>query len=644
MNAAQTQALAQLRKYIRGFLSGSTVPQLDWAGELASTRVDYNGEEVKTAQLVTWRQLEPALPPPGKAGCVRASDLLEGWARACMEDPTKTLLPEDKWPDELPQPQVWVESQKDWHEICSGAAERGIFTFLKEQDVFHFQGKPLLNGLFGVEKKNKSLDSGEPVLRMIINAIPATALQETIEADVRTLPYFGQWSAISVDEEDRVVVWNELDMTPAFYVFRLEPAWYKCQALAKPVSGQFASRWVPKLWAEESVYPAVAVMAMGWKSSCGLLQQIHRKLCFLPKPMGEGLDPSREVRRDGPVPRSGRLLQRVFAWVQPRRTQALESAQSSREVELGSRSSTRGLGPLGSPVPDGESNRQRIGAGLETLGCRIDGNAGVIAPPRSVVSRLIGLTAWFARNPTQRRHTAEILGGRWVRCFQVRKLFVHYWDWLHSQGSVSRGRAIIVPRGVLEDLLLALCHLPLMFFDLRLRTSPLVVVSDASATGPGVCRTSSLEPKGLLALAALQEGHNFGGEEIGLIEVGTTPGGVRHAFARLKIKPGAYAIVSARDESKRIIQQTWPDAMVSDASTELTETEITDLMNRAPRSDKWLVAGAEHEPSSIWTAVTLIQKIAASLHRAMPEYSVETLFESRNNLSNTARVSVSCTR
>ena len=179
-----------------------------------------------------------------------------------------------------------------------------------------------------------------------------------------------------------------------------------------------------------------------------------------------------------------------------------------------------------------------------------------------------------------------------------------------------------------------------MLFDLRLRTSPLVVASDASASGLGVCRASSLEPKGLLALAALQESHNFRGEEIGLIEVGTTTGGVRQAFARLKVKTGAYAIVGARDESKRIIQQTWPDAMVSDASTELTETEITDLMNRATRSDKWLVAGAENEPSSICTTVTFIQKIAAS-HRAMPEYSVETLFESRNNLSNTERVSVS---
>ena len=142
------------------------------------------------------------------------------------------------------------QEPKDWHEICIGAAERGIFTFLKERDVFQFRGKPLLNGLFGVEKKNKSLDSGEPVPRMIINAIPANALQETIEAGIRTLPYFAQWSAISVDEEDKVVIWNVLDMTSAFYLFRLEPAWCKVQALAKPVSGQFASKWAPNLWTE----------------------------------------------------------------------------------------------------------------------------------------------------------------------------------------------------------------------------------------------------------------------------------------------------------------------------------------------------------------------------------------------------------
>ena len=62
-----------------------------------------------------------------------------------MEDPKKTLLPEDRWPEDLPQPQVWVENQEEWHEICAGAADRRIFTFLKKEDIFHCRGTPLLN-------------------------------------------------------------------------------------------------------------------------------------------------------------------------------------------------------------------------------------------------------------------------------------------------------------------------------------------------------------------------------------------------------------------------------------------------------------------------------------------------------------------
>ena len=102
---------------------------------------------------------------------------------------------------------------------------------------------------------------------------------------------FWQWSAISVDKENKEVVWNELDMTSVFYVFRFEPAWYKFQAMSKLVSGQFASRWVPNLWAEESVYLAVAVMAMGWKSSCGILKTDSQKALFPPQAHGSRVRP-----------------------------------------------------------------------------------------------------------------------------------------------------------------------------------------------------------------------------------------------------------------------------------------------------------------------------------------------------------------
>ena len=139
---------------------------------------------------------------------------------------------------------------------------------------------------------------------------------------------------------------------------------------------------------------------------------IHRKLCFLPKPLGAGLDPSREVRRDGLVPRSGRpygtsfysVYLDGFSHAELKHWNQLSHPEKwSWETEAVYEAWDRWR------VPSQTEKAIVNDLEVETLGCRIDGNAGVIAPPRSVVSRLIGLTAWFARNPTQRRHTAEIL-------------------------------------------------------------------------------------------------------------------------------------------------------------------------------------------------------------------------------------------
>ena len=48
-----------------------------------------------------------------------------------------------------------LKAKRTGTRFAAGAAERGIFTFFKEQDVFHFQGRPLLNVLFGVEKEER---------------------------------------------------------------------------------------------------------------------------------------------------------------------------------------------------------------------------------------------------------------------------------------------------------------------------------------------------------------------------------------------------------------------------------------------------------------------------------------------------------
>ena len=65
-------------------------------------------------------------------------------------------------------------------------------------------GRKLLNGCFGVVE-GKWTESGE-VLRLIINLIPMNMLFETLIGDIRTLPYGGQLSGITLLDEDTVAV------------------------------------------------------------------------------------------------------------------------------------------------------------------------------------------------------------------------------------------------------------------------------------------------------------------------------------------------------------------------------------------------------------------------------------------------------
>ena len=303
---AQQSALNKIGEHVEDFLKGPTVPAKDWQAEIRKTKLDYNGGEVKVPVPVTWAQLEPALPPPGSAGRVRAIDLAEGWLAEVLADPRAALLPEAEWPDPPPPAKVWVDTQEEWVKICRGSARLGIFTFLRKSEIFHVRGEPVLNGLTGVEKPGKTVPNTDlAVLRMIINAIPTNMFQQLL-IGIRTLPYFGQWSGVQLDDQDRVLVFSEKDMTAAFYIYLMEEGWWPFQALSRPVKGADVREWRPDIGEDEEAYAAVTVMMMGWKSACGCLQHFHRRLCFEPAPVGAGLAAANEVRRDMPMPRSNK--------------------------------------------------------------------------------------------------------------------------------------------------------------------------------------------------------------------------------------------------------------------------------------------------------------------------------------------------
>ena len=115
----QQKALEKMTGYIEIFLDYKAAfeqPKFrhDWQQVLNKIKLDYAGGEVYTAQKLTWKQVEPALPPVGKAGRVRFIDLCDGMMLEVMKDPKKLIKPDSEWmvPD--------GKKRKEWARRTSG--------------------------------------------------------------------------------------------------------------------------------------------------------------------------------------------------------------------------------------------------------------------------------------------------------------------------------------------------------------------------------------------------------------------------------------------------------------------------------------------------------------------------------------------
>ena len=91
------------------------------------------------------------------------------------------------------------------------------------------------------------------------------------------------------------------------------------------------------------------------------------------------------------------------------------------------------------------------------------------------------------------------------------------------------------------DLLVGICLLPLLRFHMRYRVSPQVIATDASETGFGVVRSSTLTLEGSdeLSLRALSTAAAC--DQLGIIELNAGIGVLRRAVELLERVPGVYA-------------------------------------------------------------------------------------------------------
>ena len=180
--AESSKAIEVLRCRLYGRATGSQ----SWLGEFAqSIKLDYSRQEVKLSESVTREQLELALPPVLSPARVGSADVVQRILKEFLFDPRRCLLEECH--QKVPQANACVGNDDQWHKVCRGAAQRGMFSFIAEKHVFHVLGTPVLHGLFGVSKAQQVPGGEKSVLRLILNAIPTNSHQAVLEGDILSL-------------------------------------------------------------------------------------------------------------------------------------------------------------------------------------------------------------------------------------------------------------------------------------------------------------------------------------------------------------------------------------------------------------------------------------------------------------------------
>ena len=79
-----------------------------------------------------------------------------------------TLLDPASWPNPLPSASMNV-TREEWERIVKVLYDKRIVEPIMVDDVFHVHGRPLLNGVFAVEKSGTPAPGEARITRLIMN-------------------------------------------------------------------------------------------------------------------------------------------------------------------------------------------------------------------------------------------------------------------------------------------------------------------------------------------------------------------------------------------------------------------------------------------------------------------------------------------
>lgn len=177
--------------------------KVSWDAFFRSRGVDYVGDEVATAKYTSWENLRGSIP--SQVGTVELAELLDGGCRHYVTHFEEYLLEE---PDRVhvKAPRVMVHDSA-WDDLCQRLIDSGICRVISESELFKVGDKPLLNGMFGVDKGE--MDGHFECHRLIMNLIPLNTICRGIQGDVATLPCWASMGPLSLMPTEQLLISSE---------------------------------------------------------------------------------------------------------------------------------------------------------------------------------------------------------------------------------------------------------------------------------------------------------------------------------------------------------------------------------------------------------------------------------------------------
>eukprot|EP00438_Fugacium_kawagutii_P028380 Skav207224 [mRNA] locus=scaffold1717:49410:52959:+ [translate_table: standard] len=525
----------------------------DWEEVVKASRISYHGELVEKAEPLEVDRVLASLPPVEAGGSV---DIL-----ALCEEPVR----------------------REWDRLAKELYDRGIVE--PTDTVASVRDQWVANGLFGVKKSGKDFPDGRPAQRLIMDLRATNAVMRVIAGDISTLAGASAFTNI-VLEEGKLITLSGDDLCSSFYLFRLPDAWKPFMAFERKVSWR-----VLGVDRDGDTHVSACVLPMGFASSVGLMQHVHRRLALWEPDAGGGLPPEQELRKDRQWPSLG---DETPVWCL-----YLDDSTFLRKMELKVAESLLGL-----PSREQENMRRAYQfwgipfntqkaisecEEAERLGAFVDGRRGRVGVTVRRLLECMSLGIFILGQGQVGQKMLQVFCGKEVHTLQFRRPLFSVYDEIWKLIMDPSGEPFLNYK-CCNEIVASLALAPLRFTDWRVGLDPFAMASDASESGGGFVIAKRLTKLGVAAALQPEVRDDSVHNGIIVIDFFAGIGGLLRALERAGLKWERHITIEKDPGCRRLIRRTWPGGSECSDITKLTTKDLIKEIEKV-QNPKLVIAG-----------------------------------------------------